>query len=84
MSVNAELAAAVRRVNALYVRVPEDRWPDVNAERWARLEARIDSALRLGQRTAALRAIEDWERHATRELTEVEKTRRVEQEAAHG
>jgi DNA-binding FadR family transcriptional regulator len=62
--INTELAAAVRRVNALYTRIPEQRRPDVNAERWQELEHEIDRACKAGDPDRALRAIAAWEDHA--------------------
>lgn len=65
--VNAELAAAVRRVNALYQRHPEPR-PNVNGLTWPALERKIDRACAGGDRDAALEAIRAWEQRATERL----------------
>jgi hypothetical protein len=62
--INAELAAAVRRINALYMRIPEGRRPNVDGSRWRELEAQIDARCAAGDREGALHAIESWERHA--------------------
>jgi len=61
---NAELADAVRRVGALYERIPESRRPDVTGERWDALEAEIDAACGTNDRDRALTAITRWEDHA--------------------
>ncbi|MBA2240029.1 MAG: hypothetical protein H0W09_02105 [Solirubrobacterales bacterium] len=67
--INAELAAAVRRVNVLDASIPESRRPDICGERWHRLEAEIDNACGAGDRDAALLAIRQWEQHAARALS---------------
>jgi hypothetical protein len=66
--IRLELAAAVRRVNAAYARVPEDSWPLVDDERWRTLEAEIDAAIGSEDRARALAAIEAWESHALEAL----------------
>lgn len=68
MTVNAELAAAVRRVNALYAALPARFWPEVDGRAWRRLERRIDHCLAAEDRDGALRAIADWEAHAREQL----------------
>ncbi len=67
--VNFELAAAVRRVNALYRKVPDEHRPDATGERWDALEAELDARCGAGDRAGALRAIADWEQHVTGVLT---------------
>ena len=63
MSIRAELAAAVRRINAAYYRCPEPR-PEVIGQTWSRLETEIDAAVRSDDRDSrALRAIAAWEAH---------------------
>lgn len=62
--VDAELAAAVRRVNADYWRIPEAHRPDVTGERWDALEATLDARCAAGDRQGALDAIAAWEGHA--------------------
>lgn len=66
--VNAELAAAVRRVNAIYSVIPASRQPDLDGSSWRRLEAEVDRACGAGDREAALLAIKRWEEHAQRVL----------------
>jgi hypothetical protein len=63
MSIRAELAAAVRRVNAAYYRCPEPR-PEVIGQTWSRLEFEIDAAIGSDDPGRALRAIAAWEAHA--------------------
>ncbi len=63
-SINFHLAAAIRRVNSAYYRLPEDRRPDVTGERWTALEREIDEAAEFGDRDRALKAIADWQGHA--------------------
>lgn len=63
--INAELAAAVRRVNTLYAQLPRSCRPDVCGERWRSLEAEIDRASVAGDRAGAMLAIERWEQHAS-------------------
>ena len=67
-STRCELAAAVRRVNAAYRRVPESARPDINAQTWRDLEAEIDRAAAKGDREVALLAVEKWEANALVEL----------------
>jgi len=66
--INAELAVAVRRVNVISEAIPESHRPDMAGERWARLEDEIDRACGVGDRDAALAAIQRWEQHAQRVL----------------
>ena len=70
--VNLELAAAVRRVNALLDRIAEDRHPDVFGESWRALEAELDCACGAGDREGTLAAIRHWERKTGRVLAAVE------------
>lgn len=65
---NADLALAVRRMNAIYARIPTDQAPDINGESWCRLEAEIDRASSVGDYEAAIVAIGRWEEHARRVL----------------
>jgi hypothetical protein len=62
------LAQTVIRVNHAYSQVPEEQWPPVDGTAWRSLEDRIDAATAAGDRGRALRAIEDWERHAVEAL----------------
>jgi hypothetical protein len=66
--INGELAAAVRRVNAVYSRIPEDDRPDVTGQAWSQLEANLDRSCAAGDYYEARGAIEAWERHAMRVL----------------
>ena len=65
---NAELAAAIRRVGAAYNRCPPAVRPEVNSDHWRQLEAEIDAAAARGDRDTALVAIEQWEHVAMAEL----------------
>lgn len=66
--IEVALSEAMARVASLYAQVPEQRWPDVNGEQWAALEASVDRACDEGSEEEARRAIEAWERHALRVL----------------
>jgi hypothetical protein len=61
--VRTELAAAVRRVNAIFYALPDPK-PNVNGWGWSELEEEIDAAITTGDRVRALRAIQRWEAHA--------------------
>jgi hypothetical protein len=63
----AELAAALERVNALYLACPEPR-PVVAGGRWDELEERMELAIEGEDETRALDAIAEWERFATNKL----------------
>lgn len=56
--IRAELAAAVRAVNAAYNRLPESRRPDVTG--WNALDRAVDEACAAGDRDRALQAIDEW------------------------
>lgn len=56
--INAELAAAVRRVNAAYVRLPESVRPDIGG--WNALDAELDAACAGDDRERAVEAIREW------------------------
>ena len=71
--VGNSLAAAIRRVNAAYNRLPESDRPEVDNEVWRRMEHAIDDACSVGDLEAALEAISDWETFALRELEEAAK-----------
>ncbi len=62
--IRAELAAAVRKVNAIYGHIPESAWPDVDGDAWEQLEQEIDAASAADDRDRALAAIRRWEDHA--------------------
>jgi hypothetical protein len=66
MSINFELAAAVRRVNAHYTRLPENGDRPLLAESWNGLEAEIDRYSAHGDIDSALLAIANWEASALR------------------
>lgn len=59
-AIRAELAAAVRAVNASYARLPEPR-PD--AAPFGALDDEIDAAILAGDRDRALAAIAAWRGH---------------------
>jgi hypothetical protein len=67
VSTRAELAAALERVNGLYLACPEPR-PVVTRGRWDELEERIERAIEGEDETRALAAIAQWERFATNKL----------------
>jgi hypothetical protein len=62
--VGHELAAAVRRVDALRQSKPDHQRPDMNDRAWLRLEAELDRACASGKRGDALASIYRWERSA--------------------
>ena len=66
--IKAALLDAVRRVNALYAKVSESDWPDVNAEPWTVLESEIDAATEARDAARAIGAITAWENFATEQL----------------
>jgi hypothetical protein len=59
-SIRAELAAAVRAVNAAYYRLPEDRRPSIAYDH---LDQELEIACTGGDRDRALAAIDRWKRH---------------------
>jgi len=59
--ISTELAAAVREVNAAYMRIPEADRPD--AAVWLPFEEEVDAACAAGDRERALKAIEAWRDH---------------------
>lgn len=59
--IGSVLAAAVREVNAAFMRIPEAARPDVAT--WTPLEQEVDAACAAGDRERALRAIEAWRGH---------------------
>ena len=69
VSIRAELAAAVRRVNARLHALPEDARPDLRPL-WRKFEAEVDGALTLGGEENARAAIERWERAALTAIAE--------------
>jgi len=64
--ISTELAAAVRRVNALRAAIPEAQRPEFDHEAWKRLERSLDTSCRAGDSERALATIERWE-YATKE-----------------
>lgn len=56
--INAELAAAVRRVNAAYARLPESDRPDIGG--WNALDTELDAACASDDRERAVSAIREW------------------------
>jgi hypothetical protein len=59
--INAELAAAVRRVNAAYAKLPGSARPDIGD--WNDLDAELDAACASDDRDRAITAIRDWASH---------------------
>jgi hypothetical protein len=66
--VGYELAAAVRRVNALRQSKPDHERPDMSDGAWLRLETELDQACASGHKGDALASIHRWERSATATL----------------
>jgi hypothetical protein len=63
--ISSELAAAVRAVNAAYLRIPHRYRPA--AAPWAALELEVSAASAAGDRDRAMAAIEAWrELHLSR------------------
>jgi hypothetical protein len=63
---SAELAAAVRAVNAAYLRIPEPYRPE--AAIWTFLDCEVDAAFASGDQERALQAIEKWRAHHLRKF----------------
>lgn len=72
-SVNAELAAAIRRVNAAYNRVPGDLRDEIEigGEAWRQLEDRFEQAVEARHDAEALAAVDAWEGFALRQIEAV-------------
>lgn len=68
--VSVALSEAFRQVARLYEQIPEPYRPDVNGERWLELEREIDTRCGAGDTDGALLAIERWQEHAERVLTQ--------------
>lgn len=68
MSINTELAAAIRRVNSYYRRLPEHGHRPALADSWNRLEADLDRYSAHGDTEAAAAAIVEWESSALRAI----------------
>jgi DNA-binding GntR family transcriptional regulator len=58
-TVRAELAAAVRRLNVAFHKLPKEARPNIT---WRDIDDTLE-ALASGDRERALAAIDDWERH---------------------
>lgn len=65
--IGTELAAAIRRVNAAYLAIPERHRPA--AAPWAALELEVDAACAAGDRDRALAAIAAWRDHHVSRFT---------------
>lgn len=61
-SIQAELAAAVRRVNAAYNRAGEPENARLTGPEWDKAETAVNAAIASGERGPALRAIDTWEK----------------------
>jgi hypothetical protein len=59
---SAELAQAIREVNAAFCRLPDNRRPALAPE-WIALEDKIEAACARGDQTVAGAAIEAWRDH---------------------
>lgn len=59
--ISAELAAAVRKVNATYSQIPEADRPDIGG--WNALDAELDAACAGDDRQRAVAAIKNWADH---------------------
>jgi len=64
MSVNTELAAAVRRVNALRSQIPADYRPPFDEKAWDKL----NRALAAAEHDRSVELISDWEYNARLDL----------------
>jgi hypothetical protein len=63
-TISAELAAAIRRVNVAFNRLPADRRNRITIA-YDPLEAEVDSAILTDDRERALAAIRAWRQHWT-------------------
>lgn len=59
-TIRAELAAAIRRINASYEQLPEDRRPEVA---WADWDEALNQALLAADRQQARATIRAWRDH---------------------
>jgi hypothetical protein len=66
--VGHELAAAVRRVDALRHSMPDHQRPDMYDRAWHRLEDELNRACGSGKKGDALASIHRWERSVTANL----------------
>ena len=64
MSINTELAAAVRRINALRAQIPADYRPPFDEKAWNALKL----ALAAADRERAVELIGDWEHNIRLDL----------------
>jgi hypothetical protein len=69
--VNNELAAAIRRVNALRHSVPDRYRREISTDRWLKLQTELDRTCSAGDVESALAAVENWEAEASRPFTDV-------------
>lgn len=66
-AINSELVASVRRVNAHYRHLPDNRRPSL-AESWNALEDRLRTFAATAELEQAFAAIEKWEADALRAI----------------
>jgi hypothetical protein len=67
-TIRAEMATALRAVNARYNALPEELRPEV---RWEAMDDVLDEALRQPDRAKASAAITEWKNHWLAILSEV-------------
>lgn len=67
----AELAAAVRSVNARLVQLPSSKWPDLPGPKWVELIAKVDDLEAQGHTDKALDLAKRWEAEAVERIEQV-------------
>ena len=71
LSPRAQLAAAVRSVNARLAQLPSSKWPDLPGPRWVELMAKVDDLEAKGETDKALDLARRWEREAIERIDQV-------------
>jgi hypothetical protein len=69
--VELALSEALGRVDRAWSAIPEHGRPAPDRDRWRRLEAEVNAAVRAGNDAGALAAIQEWEAHAIDEIERV-------------
>ena len=70
LSIQAELTAAIDRVNAAYNRAGQPEAAELSGEYWNALDAEVNAAIAGGERSRAMVAIGTWEQHCLDRIKE--------------